>query len=204
MKFTLLRCDFRTMPFPKVTCFILGSVFSFTSKGVYPVFVFISTAPEVRSPKVTDGIPRMTSTDSIWSVAICRRSMPEPTAVLKLSPDLEVEKVCMLASLETGAPSTIIAAPIALLSSCPISRIEIRCADLRSGLAEILPGISCITSARLVGCTCSMAAFPMIDEVVIPLSFFDVTVISSISYETGIISILKFDSDKSADSNLFE
>ena len=96
------------------------------SKGVTPDFVLMITAPDVKFPYSTEGIPRITSTDSILSGEIVRKSVPCPLVdceLIKLAPDLAVDKVCKFASLDNGAPFTTTAVPNALLLFEEISRI---------------------------------------------------------------------------------
>ena len=67
------------------------------------------TAPDVRSPYSTEGIPLITSTDSILSVEIVLISAPEP--VLPISPFMADARSCRLALFESGEPSTRTAVP---------------------------------------------------------------------------------------------
>ena len=139
--------------------------------GSRPAFELIMTAPEVKSPYSTEGIPRITSMDSILSVEIARTSTPPagedvpPKAVP--APVIAGLTVCRLALLETGAPSRIIRVPklfILAASSSPsvtpgmpeaFSEIIRRFnweAYPRFGLVANPPGNNCITSPRLVAC----------------------------------------------------
>ncbi|MPN13871.1 hypothetical protein SDC9_161197 [bioreactor metagenome] len=56
---------------------MLGSVLNRTVSGSFPALDFMITAPEVRSPYSTEGIPRITSMDSMLSVEIVLISKPE-------------------------------------------------------------------------------------------------------------------------------
>ena len=73
------------------------------------------TAPEVRSPYCAEGIPLITSTLSILSVEMPRRSTPaagvEPTPTFALLPCIVAESICILALFERAAPSIITAVP---------------------------------------------------------------------------------------------
>ena len=115
---------------------------AFTSRGVAPDFVLMTTTPEVRFPYSAEGMPRITSTDSILSGEMERKSVPRPLVVWsfiefifcdELAPEAAVENACMLASFDTGAPSMMIAVPKALFASLDISRIFACATELISG-----------------------------------------------------------------------
>ena len=86
-----------------------GIIFPRTFSGERPVLLLIIIAPEERSPYLAEGMPLMTSIDSILSVAMLLRSIPRP-AVLKVP-----AYSFMLALFDIGMPSTIMAPPKELL-----------------------------------------------------------------------------------------
>ena len=114
------------------------------------------TAPDVRSPYWTDGIPLMTSMDSMLSVEIERTSTPElgtepalnvelPAMVVAV-PFMAVVIPSMFALLDTGDPSMMMAVP-RLFMSLPeaVRRLRLWALD-RLGFDKLAPGSSCITS----------------------------------------------------------
>ncbi len=166
-------------PFPAYTCFRRGSAFRRTCQGATPDRVFTITAPEVRSPYTAEGIPRITSTDSILSVAICRASRPEPAVDSPAVPMVDVFRTCRLASLDRVTPSMMTAVPNAFALLDPISLIVNWFTRFKPGFSVRFPGISCIISLRLDGCTWSRACFSIREEEFRPPPSFAVTTTSS-------------------------
>ena len=111
----------------------------------------------------------MTSTDSMLSALICRRSTPVPALVPRdvLS--------------ETGTPSTMMDVPKALLAVLSLAlRMVIFASEVMSEDCISWPGMSCITSFRLVAWRWSMAIRPMFELVEEPAALgFAVTTTSS-------------------------
>ena len=130
------------------------------------------TTPEVRLPYSTDGMPRITSIDSTLSGDTERRSTPFPAVVWSLMPFCDWfealpasdgERACRLPSFESGAPSTITAAPKALLALEPISRMAAWPTPFRLGLTDRLPGSNWNMSPMLMGWMWRMASSPIFD-----------------------------------------
>ncbi len=162
-------------PFPNDKSLEFGSTLTKTSHGVAPALVFIITAPDVRFPYSTEGIPRTTSIDSILSGEIWRKSTPRPDVVWsfivfvctdELLPERAVENTCIFASFDNGEPSTTTAVPSELFEFSPasISRIEACPAFVRSGFLVTAPGKSCSMSSTLLACKCCIADCPISDD----------------------------------------
>nr|WP_286922870.1 hypothetical protein [Proteiniphilum sp. UBA5375] len=70
----------------------------------------------MRSPCSTEGMPRITSTDSMLSVEMERMSRPElgdePPPIEPPPPLMAGESVCRLALFDRGAPSITMAVPM--------------------------------------------------------------------------------------------
>ena len=98
-------------PVPAEKAYTFLFVFAFTRKGSRPALELMITAPEVKSPYSTEGIPRMTSTDSMLSVEMLRISKPPagdappPIGDTYPSPRAVAFMDCKLALLDKGAPS---------------------------------------------------------------------------------------------------
>ena len=102
----------------------MGLAFALTRSGSRPAFVLIITAPEVRSPYSTEGIPRTICIDSIFSVEILRTSVPpagEAPQANEAGVSVPLNTVGLIADrlalFEMGAPSRIIAVPIAFIGA---------------------------------------------------------------------------------------
>ena len=157
---------------PAKTCLEFGSVWNLASQGVCPALVLTTTTPDVRLPYSTEGIPRITSIDSIFPALTVRRSTPLPAVVCslipslcmpELAPNLLGDTTCRFDSLLKGVPSTTTKVPKALLSSSSISRMCACPRLFKFGFSIRLPGTSCNKSFRLLGCTWRMASSPISD-----------------------------------------
>ena len=102
----------------------MGLAFALIRSGSRPAFVLIITAPEVRSPYSTEGIPRTICIDSIFSVEILRTSVPpagEAPPANEAGVSVPLNTVGFIADklalFEMGAPSRIIAVPIAFIGA---------------------------------------------------------------------------------------
>ena len=156
------------MPIEPIYTF--GLALAVMRRGSRPALEFIITAPDVRSPCSTEGMPRITSIDSILSVETVRMSIPvvaeTPPPVAVVLPAMVGFMVDRLALLDSGAPSRIIAVPSEFIE--PEPRMLAVLAALRFGSVDNCPGNSDMTSLRLVACMWSMAVRPMIDDVDCP------------------------------------
>ena len=127
----------------------------------------------------------MTSTDSISSALIWRKSVPT-NAVLENPPCDSVPL------LDMGTPSMMMLDPNALVllftrvRSCTLER------DVKSVFFIKCPGISCITSSRLIACKWSIACLPMIELVDSPATFCLATTTTSFrASEVGVMRIVR-------------
>ena len=133
------------------------------------------TAPDVRSPYCTDGMPLITSIDSMLSVEMERTSTPEfgtepalnvdvPAIVVEV-PFMAELMPSMLALLDTGEPSMIMAVP-RLFMSLPAAVRRLRlCALDRLGFEMLTPGSNCMTSPSELVRAWSMAWRDIVDAV---------------------------------------
>ena len=104
----------------------------------------------------------MTSTDSMLSVDNCRTSMPP---VGDDTPFMAAVMPSMLALLDMGAPSTMMAVPRLFMSLPPTERRVMLWAELRSGLVMEAPGSSAMMSRSELVWLWSMACREMSEAV---------------------------------------
>ena len=96
-----------------------------------PDFRLILTKPEVRSPYSTEGMPRMISTCSIWSVEMLRMSTPRFCRVCsQVVPCSRVEEVGIgTSSITNNVPNEVILKSSLLSGALAGSRRWIRLAE---------------------------------------------------------------------------
>ena len=133
---------------------MFGLVLTRMVSGDFPAFDFTSTAPDVRSPYSAEGMPLMTSMDSILSVESVLTSVPLAGVPERLEssafPFTTGLSVWRFALLETGAPSTMTEVPRLFITEAEfgvspgsIGRavlMVIVCASERSGFVRLTPG----------------------------------------------------------------
>ena len=170
---------FKENPFVNEAFVIAGFTFAFICHGVTPTLEWTTTRPLVRSPYSAEGIPRITSTLSMLSAAIWRKSVPVKA----------VDENCPCVNnplLEIGTPSTTMLEPkalVLLLRSVRSCRLDFW---VMSTLPISLPGMSCMISANDEACKWSIAWRPIIDDVEAPDAFcFAVTTTSFNAKEVG-------------------
>ena len=161
---------------------MFGLVLNLIMSGDLPALDFTSTAPDVRSPYSADGMPLMTSMDSMLSVESDLTSMPRAGVPERLSsPELPLTtglSVWRLALLDIGAPSTMTAVPRLFITDAELAvspgtigravRMVMDCELDRSGFVIATPGSNAMASANELVCMWSIACLEMLEAVLLP------------------------------------